>query len=35
MAVNSTWPYGWTQVRHETPVVLVEWGAQLVRSGIW
>jgi enterochelin esterase-like enzyme len=35
MAVNSTWPHGWTQVRYETPVVLVAWGAQLVRSGIW
>lgn len=34
-AIDSVQPHGWTQVRQETPGVLVAWGEQLVRSGIW
>jgi esterase/lipase superfamily enzyme len=34
-AIDSAQPHGWTQVRQETPGVLVAWGEQLVRSGIW
>ena len=33
--VDSIYPHGWTEVREETPTALREWGAQLVRSGIW
>jgi enterochelin esterase-like enzyme len=33
--IDSVQPHGWPQVRQETPGVLVAWGEQLVRSGIW
>jgi hypothetical protein len=33
--VDSIYPHGWTEVREETPGALREWGAQMVRSGVW
>jgi S-formylglutathione hydrolase FrmB len=35
LAIKSSYPHGWNQVRYQTPGVLKAWGAQLVINGIW